>query len=89
MTNYAVLLSFRPVTAWTPFRLANAHRRLAANEIRFRPSALRRPDRDSLALAGGFFAARATRAPTVSLARTTEVLAVSSKSRNPRALFGN
>ena len=89
MANYAVLLSFRPVTAWTPFRLANAHRRLAANEIRFRPSALRRPDRDSLALAGGFFAALATRAPTVSLARTTEDLAASSKSRNPRALSGN
>src|SRR4029077_10789834 len=80
---------FRPVTAWTPFLLANAHRRLAANEIRFRPSALRRPNRDCWARAGGFFAALATRAPTVSLARTTDDLAESSKSRNPRALSGN
>jgi hypothetical protein len=62
---------------------------LAANEIRFRPSALRRPNRDCWARAGGFFAAFATRAPTVSLARTTDDLAESSKSRNPRALSGN
>jgi len=74
-SNYAVSLRRRPATAFMPFRFASAHRFLAAREIRFLPSAERRPRADSCALAGGFFAARFTRAFTAPCARTTDVLA--------------
>ena len=72
------------------FRRASAHRFLAAREILARPASESRLCVTCAALAGGFFftflAARAFITP---VARTTETLAESSNSRNPRALGGH
>ncbi len=87
--DYAILRRGRPVTAFMPLRFALAQRFLAAREILFLPSIERLLRVDSFALVVGFFAARFARTFTAPFARTTDVLAESSKSRNPRALAGH
>jgi hypothetical protein len=86
--DYTALLRGRQVTALMPLRFASVHRFLAAREIRFLPSAERRPCADSGSLAGGF-AALIAGTFTTPFARTTNDLPESSYSRKSRACAGH